>query len=305
MFSDPARIQLKLIEALIDQAKPASLCYERKGYNFWDVLERGSADFDEKFDPNDANEETHYRADLYASTYMMDHFPQCRLALQACFGEKFPQPLLFVDYGCGPMTAGFALAKLLLEQKQKLGDYRANTVYMGIDASKNMVKKAVAINDKFELFDKDHFKAFHHRQFDPQEVPPAVGDIGKYTAVLMLSFVLAPRTLQPEKEGESSVATAEKLAKVWRSYNTEELDCREKYVIYMNPQQPQSHWHRHTFDDNYKKFTQILLDNENNDGWIYSDFNPDTSKLPKRDDVKDFTCGLIKGKYSEPSIDTD
>ena len=128
------------------------------------ILEQGAADFDQKYCPDDMGEKEHYRADYYVHGYMGMHLKQNFAALKYCFKDRIRQPLLFVDFGCGPMTSGLALAQVLSN------GYKAETSYFGIDASRHMVKKAKYINEKYKLFSPECFKVVQGTQFDPQKI---------------------------------------------------------------------------------------------------------------------------------------
>ena len=145
------------------------------------IFVKGAADFDEKYCANDEREKAHYRTDYYVSThgYMDMHLKQNRASFRHCFKNgDIPQPLLLVDFGCGPMTAGLALAEILSTQTP---DYKAHTAYFGIDASRNMVNKARCINKEHALF--KHFKAVQDTRFNSQQIPSS------FPAPQLLCFV--------------------------------------------------------------------------------------------------------------------
>lgn len=93
--------------------------------------------------------------------------------MHECFKNSIPQLLLFVDFGCGPMTAGLGLAGILSKQKE---DYKINTAYLGVDLSINMVNKARAINEKYRLFAPEYFKVVQSARFASQPTQQIVNE---------------------------------------------------------------------------------------------------------------------------------
>ena len=222
------------------------------------ILEQGAADFDEKYCPSVMGEKEHYRADYYVHGYMDMHLKQNLTALKYCFKDKIPQPLLFVDFGCGPMTSGLALAEILSKQTS---DYKAQTTYFGIDASHYMVKKAKHINKKYKLFSPKRFKVVQGTQFDPQKIPPSFPE--PQNVVLCLSFVLAADTLRPDAQTKN---TTGKLADTWKKYIANQTQCCETGIIYFNPVNYYGNLHSNWLD----VFRDTILDPNNAGGFSYS-----------------------------------
>ncbi len=193
------------------------------------LLEQGAADFDSKCAPGDEEEKSHYRADYYVSEegYMKRHLEENLKVFRDCVSKDIPQPILFVDFGCGPMTAGLALAEIL--SKQTSGN-RMQTAYFGVDASAHMIKKANNINEKHELFPK-YFKVVQDTEFDAQKIPNAYPEA--QTVLLSLSFVLAPDTLRQSDIPSHMLAT--KLADDWKRFIANRTQCQKTIIIYLNP----------------------------------------------------------------------
>lgn len=191
------------------------------------ILERGEADFDQKYCPNDNGEREHYRTDYYVHGYMDMHIKQNLAALKCCFKDGIPQPLLFVDVGCGPMTAGLALAEVLSTQ---ISDYKTQTAYFGVDASQNMVAKAITVNETHGLFLPENFMVVRGTQFNPKSIPQSFSK--PWVAVLCLSFVLGPNTLRPAWQAKNIV---KKLADEWKEYVENQPRCEETRIVYLNP----------------------------------------------------------------------
>ena len=219
------------------------------------ILEQGAADFDQKYCPDDMGEKEHYRADYYVHGYMGMHLKQNFAALKYCFKDRIRQPLLFVDFGCGPMTSGLALAQVLSN------GYKAETSYFGIDASRHMVKKAKYINEKYKLFSPECFKVVQGTQFDPQKIPPSFPE--PQNVVLCLSFALAPNTLRPDVQTKN---TAGKLADTWKKYIANQTQCCETGIIYFNPVNYYGNLHSNWLD----VFRDTILDPNNAGGFSYS-----------------------------------
>ena len=251
---------LRVWEKLADECDGAVEHYRKAGMNKEQILERGSVDFDKKCKPDDEHEESPYRVDYYVGRcgYMDMHLKQNLAALKYCFKDKIPQPWLFVDYGCGPMTSGLALAEILSEQPS---DYKAQTTYFGIDASHHMVKKAKYINEKYKLFSPECFKVVQGTQFDPQKISPSFPE--PQNVVLCLSFALAPNTLRPDVQTKN---TAGKLADTWKKYIANQTQCRETSIIYINPVDYSRNLHSNWLG----VFRDIMLDPNNAGGFNYS-----------------------------------
>ncbi|MDD9856562.1 MAG: hypothetical protein OXU96_00695 [Gammaproteobacteria bacterium] len=214
---------------LADECSEAKHYYVGKDIGKDAILERGAADFDQKCFPDDKHEGEHYRTDYYVSRdgYMNMHIEQNLVALRHCFKGGIPQPVLFVDFGCGPMTSGLALAEVL---SGRVAGYKRQVAYFGVDASRNMVNKAKIINKKHALFAPELFAVKQRRQFNPQEIPDFFPK--PRIAVLCLSFVLARNTLQTDIPQNESVRTS---AVNWKEHVARETQCRETRIIYLNP----------------------------------------------------------------------
>ncbi len=292
-------------EFIVDQIKNSDACdyaadhYEAKYPNedlAEKILERGSADFDQKYDPDDEKEKTCYRSDFYVRCNLKMHFSQARRALSECFKDALPQPLLFVDFGCGPMTAGLSLASILPEQtndtdidkydiakmmEQKKA-YKKETSYIGIDASENMLRIAENINREHGLFDQ--FELKQGKQLDVLSDISCTSSMGARTAVLMLSFVLAPKTLK----GEQSM---EDLANHWTVF-VQKSECDETYIIYLNP----AIYPTHKLHKNYRVFEYILQSSSND--FEYRNFGLKEIVM-KNKNSRDFALGLIRGQRQQ------
>ncbi len=203
--------------------------YERRKQ----VLNQGAADFDSKCNPNDQNEKDHYRTDYYVSAegYMDMHLKQNLAVLSDYLLKDIPQPILFVDFGCGPMTAGLALADIMSKQAP---NYMMQTAYFGVDASENMVNKANNINREHKFFIPEHFQIVKDTEFNAQKIPDSFPEA--QTVLLNLSFVLAPETLKRSDEQPNTVAKT--LANDWKKFIANQAQCQKTIIFYINPVEP-------------------------------------------------------------------
>lgn len=295
------RPDMSPVNALDIRKKLAAECEEAKrhyykkvgfsGFIRENVLGRGAVNFDEKYDPNDEDEEKHYRADCYVSFYMDMHLKQNLETLRYCFKDDIPQPLFFVDFGCCPMTSGLALAEVLGKQTKTIHrphpntkhiktTYKQQTTYLGIDTSENMVNKAHKINREYNLFEQSHFVIKQGKGLDLLNRLHISPDIK--TAVLVLSFVLAPRTCNLEEQ------EIKELAYKWKAYLDNNHDYRKTHIIYINPAYDRLN---HNWSD---VFRPAMLE-ENHTG----DFTYNEKELTQLDVLpKPITLGIITGERS-------
>ena len=252
-----------------------SKCPDRSMRNKWaqNILDYGATDFDKKFYPNDAAEKEHYKTDYYMSHYLHMHILQNLGALKYCFKNKIPRSSLFVDFGCGPMTAGLALADILSEETS---DHKIQTSYFGIDASRNMVAKAKSINAEYNLFAPEHFEIVQDTGFDSRKIPQSFSEV--QTAVLLLSFVLAPNTY---KSGD-----VRKLANKWSTYIQNLSGCKETIIIYLNP-------NHNNFHGNWHLFKKTMLAENSEEQFVYASKG---GPLPVDGVLNPMYCSIVRGK---------
>ena len=220
------------------------------------VLKQGAADFDKKVTEND-KEKARYRA-----AYYMSHYGYMNMHLRqnlAAFDEylvrigKGSSKILFVDFGCGPMTAGLALAENLSNKNK---NYRKNTFYRGIDCSKNMCQLAQAINEKHKLFDKKRFSIVQDNVLNLTRIHFSPDII-----ILNFSFVLAPNTL---KGGTKHFPR--QIAESWHNFFVEQKACRATLMIYHNPAHSEFH-------QNWRKLVRYLKNTARGSRISYNAFN--------------------------------
>lgn len=244
---------LQIWKKLATKCGEAVKYYDEAGVGKDTILVGGKANFDTKCTGGD--DKPHFRTDYYVSWRgsMRMHLLQNLEALRHCFKDEIPQSLLLVDFGCGPMTAGLALAEVLSE---KMSDYEAHTSYFGIDMSRQMVNKACSINNQHRLFAPERFSVVQGTHLDLDKIPDSFHD--PQIAVLCLSFVLAPGTYKSDD--------VLKLADVWKTYVENLQQCRETRIIYLNPKSTEDYG----LHNNWRRFRDNMLATSNANRFCYN-----------------------------------
>ena len=207
-----------------------------------DVLDHGSADFDKPLGGQEAKHNVYYY--ISQDGYMDMHLQQNIEAFKTCLEPTLFQnrDVLFVDFGCGPMTAGLALADVVTHTSN-VADYKERIAYLGIDISKNMCAVARRIHGIYDLY--SCFKIVEADGFDPQIIETL--KCSYTTAILNLSYVLSPRTYKHSNQ-ESE---AKKLAQNWHNFVAGHAGFQHTRIIYHNPDMDYSH-------QNWEEFCAIL-----------------------------------------------
>lgn len=118
--------------------------YNKLGINIPSaVLERGTTNFDRPY----RGEDGFYKVEAYIHQYLPIHYRRNFAVFENCKFFDSEKPCLFIDFGCGPMTAGLALAKRIGKESA-----RETVAYWGIDISTRMREKAKQINGYYRLF---------------------------------------------------------------------------------------------------------------------------------------------------------
>ncbi|MDD9820510.1 MAG: class I SAM-dependent methyltransferase [Nitrospira sp.] len=216
------------------------------------ILKQGSTDFDTKYTDN-PDEKPTYKTDLYISKYMDLHIRQNRTVLEKYLDKTLRNRMhiVFVDFGCGPMTSGLVLAEILSKHDE---DYKKKLTYLGIDASQNMVERAKWINDneQHKIFAPDRFGIVQGTTFDFSDsvVEETLGSTTQVDlAVLCMSFVLAPPTNRVRKDEQPS--WARDLAEKWHQWISRLPNLHETEIVYLNPG-------LYDFHLTWKEFTKAL-----------------------------------------------
>ena len=216
------------------QKYPQFFSRSQKFPDLRELLERGSADFDKT---SDSAERPAYRALAYIYQHMAMHLRQNLALLNHYKGTIFagPGPLLFLDFGCGPMTGGIALHDIA-----KLARATHAITYVGVDASQSMVNLAEQINEThrfFETIKAKRFLLYQRNYIHPP--PPEEGLKGRWNIMILnLSFVLAPDTYKFEKGSQQ--AAARTLVQNWKKW-IQAVQPRDMIVLYLNPEETSYH----------------------------------------------------------------
>lgn len=129
--------------------------YNLKNFkNIREIVGRGQADFDEALrglTPEervlvycyDGNMQQHTVSQLYIFEKHANIFDQYIFELN--------KQIMFIDFGCGPLSSGIALA-LYYAESQKSNDQKLNFNYIGIDRAESMLIKAKNFSKYSQLF---------------------------------------------------------------------------------------------------------------------------------------------------------
>ena len=184
-----------------------------------DVLKQGSTDFDRSF----RNENSMFKVFAYVGCYMEMHYEANKAVFAKCvFLAK--TPVIFIDFGCGPMTSGLAL--LAYQNKMQVGN---SIAYLGVDMSRNMRKVARAINNDYGLFKCAYFCAdFNDAVVDSEKLLDACREAA---VVINFSYSLSSKTLKPTANKIDVIgAGVGKLIEYGAG-----TDACPLYLIYQNP----------------------------------------------------------------------
>lgn len=182
------------------------------------VLERGATDFDRPY----RDEDNFYKVEAYIHKYLLIHYRRNFAVFGNCKFLNSRKSCLFIDFGCGPMTAGLSLVKCIGKKRAK------NTVaYWGIDISKRMREKAALINDYYRLFSDAAFSGSFAKSATYGKMT-VKNDFGNDCIVVVnFSYVLSDMTFKGAVH-----AIVKQVAKI-AEYAIQH-DC-PVYVIYQNP----------------------------------------------------------------------
>jgi hypothetical protein len=156
----PSKTTYKIFQDLIiDQVVSAGYLKRYKNDEIRsDILNYGRADFTKPY-----NELTPYdRVQLYCYFNMRKHFFTSYAIYEKIFTSLLKnifdknKTLLFIDFGCGALTSGLAIASLYNDRLNKLINFK----YLGIDIAGSMIEKANEFS-KTELFDNESMFYFY------------------------------------------------------------------------------------------------------------------------------------------------
>ena len=201
--------------------------YRQAGKTKDEILDQGATDFDQLV--NCSGEKPDYKALYYASRhgYMNMHIKQNRLAMAHYLPEArnwAEQRIAFIDFGCGPMTAGLVFAEHL---SKSLEDYKSQVSYYGVDISQNMRDLAAKINESFEIYEPARFH-LTDSFFDNGALNFNIRDPD--ICILSFSFALVPKTLKTGDRAAEEIM--QNMAQEWHNISQ---GCKQSWVIYCNP----------------------------------------------------------------------
>ena len=159
-----------------------------------DVLEQGSTDFDASSSWGSKDYTPERKILLNCVFYMPMHlYSSYHLYSRVCRHVIEGENVVFIDFGCGPLTSGIAFWAAAGQR---------NITYIGVDISEHMLNMAAGINaaGPFGNSDAPFYENFHRgRNFN--NLPAYLNSIEKGnpedTLILFnFSYVLAPMTFQ-------------------------------------------------------------------------------------------------------------
>ena len=195
-------LKFQIIQPFRDKLPHVAKLYDTRDFTELEylsekILAQGGADFnvlstDEKYGSfTPENKVLFYCANymamhLYSSFHIYSRYLMQQIVL---FKSK---NIIFIDYGCGPLTSGIALWNAARQH---------NITYIGIDISQNMLNKASEINKYNPVGDSNpYFNNIFLKQYY-EEVPDLLSVIEKLNpsdTVIIFNFcyVLAPETFK-------------------------------------------------------------------------------------------------------------
>ncbi len=197
-----------------------------------EIVEGGQAKFDESFKcltPEervlvycyDGNMQQHTVSQLYIFEKHADIFDKY------LFNPN--QQVLFVDFGCGPLSSGIALAMYYTES-QKSNGQKLKFNYIGIDEAESMLLKAKEFSQYPNLFHKSTvFDFFNPYANDPHNFKKRLYDsIDSYISsntliILNFSYLFASSTIDASR-------LAKFIKEILAIYT-----CHEICLIFQNP----------------------------------------------------------------------
>ncbi len=250
--------------------------YKRHGVTNKDVLRQGSTNFDEKHYPDNCEEQPIYKTNLYIQQYMDMHIKQNLAVLRKYLSDtlKNYEHIVFVDFGCGPMTSGLALAEIASKNFGR-SDYRDRISYLGIDHSENMVYRAQLINRQYQIFNQ--CEIVKDTKFHP-EMMTGLPSSTNVLAILVLSFVLAQETYKFPKNEQ--LTCLENLAETWRQWVSRLPNLNETRTVYLNPLVPGVPPNKSIIHANWTNFMKALPAMKTDDSFSYAGGDLETITVP-------------------------
>jgi len=229
-----------------------------------DILNYGRADFREPYidlSPYD-------RVQLYCYFNMRKHFFTTYAVYEKIFATlnsnvfQKSKELVFIDFGCGPLTSGLALASLYYDNKNEPILMR----YIGIDIAESMLEKAKEFSET-ELFSPNsEFLFYNNWDLVPDSIVAKITQNNSFV-IFNASYLFASSSLD-----EKSLASF--VNKI-----TSRL-TNKAYFVFQNPD-------RADRNDKYKKFKKIVAHQieASNTQKIYYKNSPNSSFEPSSEVV--------------------
>lgn len=184
------------------------------------ITQRGSANFDIPYN----DEDTKYRVESYIHSYLAMHYDANRAVFSGCT-FFVTEKMVFIDFGCGPITSGLALLATL-------GKASAGTEisYYGVDISRNMRDKADSINQEYKLFSDAVFYAGLESAITHSKTAIAECLTTNCVVIINFSYVLSACTLNKSESVDNLFAKIVLLSSI--VFNNPHHSI---YIIYQNP----------------------------------------------------------------------
>ncbi len=239
-------LELQIIQPFRETKPEVANLYVQRDYStigvlLKDILARGSTDFDIQstnehfgvFTPKD-------KVLFYCANYMCMHLYSCYhiytsylMQHNALLDSKH---IIFIDYGCGPLTSGIAFWNAARQHK---------ITYIGLDISQNMLDKASEINRHSPLGNsRPYFNDIYLKQ-NYELIPNLLkviemGNTTDTVIIFNLCYVLAPITFKGDIR--RFIKVLHDAVQVSSEYKT----C----FLYQNPTNlTNAHTHWHTLRD--------------------------------------------------------
>jgi hypothetical protein len=159
--------------------------------------------------------------------------------------------IVFIDFGCGPLTSGVALAWY----SHSLGSKKQHDFhYIGIDNGEAMIRKAREIRLRPEWIDCtfDFLKSYEDHDDILESIPRDIssGQDKEYLIVLNYSYLFASSTLDVRK-------LAELVKKILNTYKSHKI-C----LLYQNPTPHSSNSKWEEFKTFFPQLCTVVVDKE-------------------------------------------
>ena len=164
------------------------------------ILDRGRTDFRKGFNGLTKQDKIILYCFYYMQMHVVSGLHTFRMARKD-HNLDFFNNVLFVDFGCGPMTSAVSLAWYKLRVKSKEGD-GLRFRYVGVDASKTMLAFAKQISCFGGLFHEKSMFDFLNVSDTPNELPRIIEEHRdacenkELTVVLNCSYFFSSRSLR-------------------------------------------------------------------------------------------------------------